>query len=104
MPKELTDAQKISRLRSNLATRAAHTIKNKYIDEYQEVYYSLLDEYGLAPSTKVKHMQVLWDENKKLKQMLKEMSTRNKTEIIEFENDIIEVQWNYPKPKEQEED
>ena len=104
MPKELTDAQKISRLRSSLATRAAHTIKNKYIDEYQEVYYSLLDEYGLAPSTKVKHMQVLWDENKKLKQMLKEMSTRNKTEIIEFENDIIEVQWNYPKPKEQEED
>ncbi len=53
MSKELTDAQKITRLRSNLATRAAHTIKNKYIDEYQEVYYSLLEEYGLAPSTKV---------------------------------------------------
>jgi hypothetical protein len=88
MPKELTDAQKISRLRSNLATRAAHTIKNKYIDEYQEVYYSLLDEYGLAPSTKVKHMQVLWKENKKLKELLKEKG----------------YEWNYPKPKEQEDD
>ncbi len=32
MSKELTDAQKITRLRSNLATRAAHTIKNKYIE------------------------------------------------------------------------
>lgn len=72
MSKELTDAQKINRLRSNLATRAAHTIKNKYIDEYQEVYYSLLEEYGLAPSTKVKHMQVLWQENKKLKELLKQ--------------------------------
>jgi hypothetical protein len=72
MGKELTDAQKITRLRSNLATRAAHTIKNKYIDEYQEVYYSLLEEYGLAPSTKVKHMQVLWQENKKLKELLKQ--------------------------------
>jgi hypothetical protein len=72
MSKELTDAQKITRLRSNLATRAAHTIKNKYIDEYQDVYYSLLEEYGLAPSTKVKHMQVLWQENKKLKELLKQ--------------------------------
>ena len=88
MTKELTDAEKISRLRSNLATRAAHTIKNKYIDEYQEVYYSLLDEYGLAPSTKVKHMQVLWNENKKLKELLKEKGH----------------EWNYPKPKEQEDD
>ena len=88
MPKELTDAQKISRLRSNLATRAAHTIKNKYIDEYQEVYYSLLDEYGLAPSTKVKHMQVLWNENKKLKELLKQH----------------QHEWNYPKVKEQEDD
>jgi hypothetical protein len=101
MSKELTDAEKISRLRSNLATRAAHTIKNKYIDEYQEVYYSLLDEYGLAPSTKVKHMQVLWNENKKLKQMLKQMSAQGKVEVIEFEDDRS---WNYPKPKEQEED
>ena len=72
MSKELTDAEKITRLRSNLATRAAHTIKNKYIDEYQDVYYSLLEEYGLAPSTKVKHMQVLWQENKKLKELLKQ--------------------------------
>jgi hypothetical protein len=62
MGKELTDVEKITRLRSTLATRAAHTIKNKYIDEYQEVYYSLLEEHGLAPSTKVKHMQVLWHE------------------------------------------
>jgi hypothetical protein len=99
MAKELTDAQKITRLRSNLATRAAHTIKNKYIDEYQEVYYSLLDEYGLAPSTKVKHMQVLWNENKKLKQMLKQMSAQGKVEVIEFEDDRS---WNYPKPKEQD--
>ncbi len=73
MSKELTDAEKISRLRSNLATRAAHTIKNKYIDEYQEVYYSLLDEYGLAPSTKVRHMQVLWNENKKYLQNIKNL-------------------------------
>ncbi len=44
--------------------------------------------FRLAPSTKVKHMQVLWNENKKLKELLKEKGH----------------EWNYPKPKEQEED
>jgi hypothetical protein len=101
MGKELTDVEKITRLRSTLATRAAHTIKNKYIDEYQEVYYSLLEEYGLAPSTKVKHMQVLWQENKRLKEVLKAMAAKGPVEVIEFEDDRS---WNYPKPKEQEED
>jgi len=101
MSKPLTDAQKISRLRSSLATKAAHTIKNKYIDEYQEVYYSLLHEHGLAPSTKVKHMQVLWEENRKLKEVLKSLAAQGPVEVIEFEDDRS---WNYPKPKEQEED
>ena len=86
MGKVLTDAQKIAKLRCSLATKASQVIKNRHIDEYQEVYYSLLEEYGLAPSTKVKHMQVLWNENKKLKELLKEKGH----------------EWNYPKPKEQE--
>lgn len=101
MTKVLTDAQKISRLRSKLAMQAAYVIKNKYIDEYQEVYYSLLHDHGLTPSAKVKHMQVLWEENRRLKEVLKAMAAQGPVEVIEFEDDRS---WNYPKPKEQEED
>jgi hypothetical protein len=85
MSKELTEAQKIARLRSNLATKAAHTIKNKYLDEFQEVYYGLLNKHGLQPTSKTMHMQKLAEENKKLKELLKQQGH----------------EWNYPKPKEQ---
>ena len=36
-----------------------------------------------------------------LRQMLKQMSAQGKVEVIEFEDDRS---WNYPKPKEQEDD
>ncbi len=37
----ITDAKKIARLRCSLATKAAHTLKNRHIDEYQEIYWHL---------------------------------------------------------------
>ena len=101
MGKELTDAQKLARLRSDLATKALHTIKARYMGEYQEVYLALLAEHGLQPTTKTQHTHLIWQENQKLKQKLKQMSTQGKVEVIEFEDDRS---WNYPKPKEQEED
>ena len=101
MPKELTDAQKIAKLRSDLATRALHAVKAKYMDEYQEIYYGLLNEHGLQPTTKTMHMHMIWKENKRLKEILKAMAAKGPVEVIEFEDDRS---WNYPKPKEQEED
>jgi hypothetical protein len=62
----------INKLRSNLSTKAAHIIKNRYLDEFQEVYYTLLREHGLEPSTKAGHFQKLFEENRRLKQLLKE--------------------------------
>ena len=101
MPKELTDAQKIAKLRCNLATKAAQVIKNRYINEYQEVYWGLLRDHGLQPTTSRSHMLLLHEENKKLKEILKAMAAKGPVEVIEFEDDRS---WNYPKPKEQEED
>jgi hypothetical protein len=99
MSKVYTEAQKIARLRSDLATRAAHTIKAKYMSEYQEVYLTLLAEHGLQPTTRTRHTHLIWQENQKLRQMLKQMSAQGKVEVIEFEDDR---NWNYPKPKEQD--
>ena len=63
----------INRLRSNLSTKAAHVIKNRYLDEFQEVYYNLLREHGLEPSGKADHFQKLFEENRRLKSLLKDM-------------------------------
>ena len=76
MSKVYTEAQKIARLRSDLATRALHAVKAKYMDEYQEIYYGLLAENGLQPTTKTMHMHILWEENKKLKELLKQQGTQ----------------------------
>ena len=64
--------KEINNLRSNLSTKAAHIIKNKYLDEFQEVYYGLLREHGLKPSGKADHFQKLFEENRRLKNLLKE--------------------------------
>jgi IS1 family transposase len=101
MGKVYTEAQKLAKLRSDLATKALHTIKARYMGEYQEVYHNLLDEHGLQPTKKTQHTHLLWKENQKLRQMLKQMSAQGKVEVIEFEDDRS---WNYPKPKEQEDD
>jgi hypothetical protein len=101
MGKELTDAQKIAKLRCSLATKASQVIKNRYITEYQEVYWNLLRDHGLQPTTNSNHMVLLHEENKKLKEVLKAMAAKGPVEVIEFEDDRS---WNYPKPKEQEED
>ena len=95
----ITDAKKIARLRCSLATKAAHTIKNRHIDEYQEIYWDLLREHGLQPTSNTNRYVMLAAENQKLKQMLKQMSAQGKVEVIEFEDDRS---WNYPKPKEQD--
>ena len=86
MPKELTDAQKIAKLRSSLATKASQVIKNRHINEYQEIYWGLLRDHGLQPTTNSNHMVLLVEENRRLKEVLRKH------------------EWNYPKPKEQEED
>ena len=84
----ITDAKKIAKLRCSLATKAAQTIKNRHIDEYQEVYWDLLREHGLQPTSNNNHYVMLAAENKRLKEALMRLNH----------------QWNYPKPKEQEED
>ena len=71
MPKELTDAQKIAKLRSSLATKASQVIKNRHINEYQEIYWGLLRDHGLQPTTNRSHMLLLHEENKRLKEILK---------------------------------
>ena len=101
MGKELTDARKIAKLRSSLATKASQVIKNRYINEYQEVYWGLLRDHGLQPTTNRSHMLLLHEENRRLKEVLKAMAAKGPVEVIEFEDDRS---WNYPKPKEQEED
>ena len=84
----ITEAQKIAKLRCSLATKAAQTIKNRYIDEYQEVYWGLLREHGLQPTSNTNHIQMLSAENRRLKEILKQK----------------EHEWNYPKLKEQDDD
>ena len=101
MGKELTDVEKIAKLRCSLATKASHIIKNRYVTEYQDVYWDLLREHGLQPTTNSNHMVLLHEENKRLKEVLKAMAAKGPVEVIEFEDDRS---WNYPKPKEQEED
>ena len=73
MSRVLTDAQKIARLRCSLATKASHIIKNRYVTEYQEVYWNLLREHGLQPTTNSNHMVLLHEENRKLKEVLKNL-------------------------------
>jgi hypothetical protein len=82
----ITEAQKIAKLRCSLATKASQVIKNRYINEYQEVYWGLLRDHGLQPTTNSNHMVLLVEENRRLKEVLRKH------------------EWNYPKPKEQEED
>jgi hypothetical protein len=84
----ITDAKKIARLRCSLATKAAHTIKNRHIDEYQEIYWDLLREHGLQPTSNTNRYVMLAAENKRLREVLKQK----------------EHEWNYPKPKEQDDD
>jgi hypothetical protein len=98
MPKELTDTQKSNKLRCSLSTRASNVIKNRYFDEYQEVYWKLLREHGLKPTNNSNHMLSLTEENRKLKEKISVMIARG-AEVIEFEDDRS---WNYPKPKEQD--
>lgn len=88
MTKVYTDAQKIAKLRCSLATKAAQIIKTRHIDEYQEVYWDLLREHGLQPTSNSNHYVMLAAENKRLKEALMRLNH----------------QWNYPKPKEQEDD
>jgi hypothetical protein len=99
MSRELTDTQKSNKLRCSLSTKASNVIKNRYFDEYQEVYWKLLREHGLQPTNNSNHMLLLTEENRKLKGMLKELSDNGGIDIIEFEDDRS---WNYPKPKEQD--
>ena len=87
MGKVYTEAQKIGKLRNDLATRALHVVKAKYMDEYQEVYYGLLAEHGLQPTNRTMHMHILWQENKRLKEVLKAMAAKGSVEVIEFEED-----------------
>jgi len=86
MSKVYTEAQLRARLRSDLATRAAHTIKARYMGEYQEIYHGLLAEHGLEPTTKTRHTHVIWLENQKLKEKISAMIARG-AEVIEFEED-----------------
>lgn len=76
MSKELTDAKKIAKLRCSLATKASQVIKNRHIDEYQEVYWGLLSEYGLQPTNNTNHIQVLSAENRKLKELLRQQGVQ----------------------------
>ena len=99
MSKVYTEAQKIARLRSDLGTKTLHILKHKYMAEYQEIYHGLLAEHGLKPTSNTRHTHLIWQENQKLKEMLKQMSAQGKVEVIEFEDDRS---WNYPKPKEQD--
>ena len=99
MSKELTDARKIAKLRCSLATKASQVIKNRHINEYQEVYWGLLRDHGLQPTTNRSHMLLLHEENRRLKEVLKAMAAKGPVEVIEFEDDRS---WNYPKPKEQD--
>ncbi len=72
----ITDAKKIARLRCSLATKAAQTIKNRHIDEYQEIYWGLLSEYGLQPTSNTNHIQMLSAENRKLKELLRQQGVQ----------------------------
>jgi len=72
----LTDAQKIARLRCSLANKASNVIKNRYIDEYQEIYWKMLREHGLQPTTNSSHMVLLTEENKKLKELLRQQGVQ----------------------------
>ena len=73
---ELTDAQKIARLRCSLATKASQVIKNRHINEYQEVYWNLLRDHGLQPTTNSSHRLLLHEENRKLKELLRQQGTQ----------------------------
>jgi hypothetical protein len=75
MSRVLTDAQKIAKLRCSLATKASQVIKNRHINEYQEVYWGLLREHGLQPTTNSNHMVLLVEENRRLKELLMELGT-----------------------------
>lgn len=68
----ITESQKIARLRCSLSTKAAQVIKNRYIDEYQEIYWELLRENGLRPTSNTNHMVLLTEENKRLKAALRQ--------------------------------
>lgn len=68
----ITESQKIAKLRCSLATKAAQVIKNRYINEYQEIYWALLREHGLQPTSNINHIALLVEENKRLKEALKQ--------------------------------
>ena len=87
MSKELTETQKSNKLRCSLSQKASHVIKNRYFDEYQEVYWKLLREHGLQPTNNSNHMLLLTEENKRLKEVLKAMAAKGPVEVIEFEED-----------------
>jgi hypothetical protein len=72
----ITDAKKIARLRCSLATKAAHTLKNRHIDEYQEIYWDLLREHGLQPTSNTNRYVMLAAENKRLREVLKQQGVQ----------------------------
>jgi type VI protein secretion system component VasK len=90
-------------LQGRAANRAMRELRRRYYSEYYEIYTAELDKLGVKRLpyndriNTIKQLVSLSNQVDKLKALL----AANNIEVVEFEDDRS---WNYPKPKEQEED